>query len=299
MEASDSLSSAIEARVEASARGEHASLERLARCVRVVEARGVEPVASAERLALLEAELLARHEESIELQRRLAQAERAAALGELVGRIAHELGTPLHSVAGHLQLMLQSPELSNELRDRVEVVAGEVDRLSALIRSHLRRLRSPRPRTQTVDLGQLVRHVAAVVEPELRTRQIRLQLALAPGALDVACDRDQIEQVLLNLVQNAIDAMSAGGQLVVRTLSVDEGHAVSVCDDGAGIAEDHVARIFDPFFTTKEEGRGSGLGLPLCREIARNHGGDLRVDSKPGEGTVATVLLRRPGAETR
>lgn len=298
MEGSDSLSTAIGSRIEAARRGDPAALDRLARCVREVETRGSQATASTERLRLLEAELLARHEEFIDLQRRLAQAERSAALGALVGRIAHELGTPLHSVAGHLQLMLQSPDLTDDMRERLEVVSGQVDRLSTLIRSHLRRLRSPHPEMREVDLSVLVRHVVEVMDPVLRNRAIDVELDLAPGRLDVVCDPDQVEQVLLNLMQNALDAMGGAGRLIVRTQSADDGHAVSVCDDGAGIDPDHLEQVFDPFFTTKADGRGTGLGLPLCREIARNHGGDLRVDSKPGQGTVATVLLRRPESET-
>ena len=97
----------------------------------------------------------------------------------------------------------------------------------------------------------------------------------------------------MNLIQNALDAMPEGGRLTVRTAATDGGLAISVGDDGAGIAEEHLDQVFEPFFTTKATGRGTGLGLFLCREIARKHGGDIALDSRPGLGTVVTMTLER------
>jgi len=226
------------------------------------------------------------------LQHKLAQAQRAAALGALVGRLAHELGTPLHSMAGHLDLMLADADLTEKLRRRTEIIAGEVSRLSVMIRRYLRRLRTPDPLPVPTDVHALLHGVLEVLEPLLSRQQIALELDFEPGVeRPIACDRDQVEQVVLNLVQNAIDAMPRGGTLVIRASSTGEGRAISVCDSGRGVPPEYLAYVFEPFFTTKEAGRGSGLGLAICREIARAHGGDILLDSKPGEGTVVTVTL--------
>jgi signal transduction histidine kinase len=226
------------------------------------------------------------------LQRKLAQTQRAAALGALVGRLAHELGTPLHSIAGHLDLMLADADLTEKLRKRTEIIAGEVSRLSVMIRRYLRRLRTPGPLPTPTDVHAVLQGVLEVLEPLLRRQQIVLELDIEPGVeKPIACDRDQLEQVIVNLAQNAIDAMPRGGALVIRASSTGEGRAISFCDSGRGVPSEYMTYVFEPFFTTKEEGRGSGLGLAICREIARAHGGDIRLDSKPGEGTIVTVTL--------
>jgi len=225
-------------------------------------------------------------------QRQLGRAERLAALGALAARLAHELGTPLHSVAGHLDLMLADDGLSTALRERALVIAGEVDRLGALIRNHLKRLRSPQPEIEATDLSSLVGRIIDLMRPLLEVRSVSVELDLPPDADEpFFCDPRQIEQVVLNLVQNALDAMPQGGSLILRTMVTGSGRAISVADSGCGVAPEHLDRVFEPFFTTKGAGHGTGLGLPLCREIAHNHGGDIVLDSKPGMGTVVTLTL--------
>jgi signal transduction histidine kinase len=231
-------------------------------------------------------------QELLDLQRRLSQSQRVAALGALVARLAHELGTPLHSIAGHLDLILTDAALPAHLRERGRIVAGEVDRLSLQIRGYLRRLRAPEPAYAPTDLNALVRATTEVLEPALVQRGVDLDLDLAPEAAEsFPCDRDHVEQVLLNLIQNALDAMPAGGRLVIRTTVTEGGRSISVCDSGHGIAPAIQDRVFDAFFTTKEVGRGSGLGLAICREIARSHGGDILLDSEPSVGTIVTLTL--------
>jgi signal transduction histidine kinase len=243
----------------------------------------------------------ARQSDLLALQRRLGRAERLVALGAMAAKLAHELGTPLHSVAGHLDLLLAQEELPLPVRERAEIVAGEVERLGLLIRRHLRWLRSPEPEPVPTNVNSLMERIMAVMRPVLEVRSIASSLDLDPeAAAPFPCDARHVEQVVMNLVQNALDAMPEGGSLVVRTAVTESGRAISVCDDGDGIPEEHIDRVFEPFFTTKEAGRGTGLGLSLCREIARNHGGDIVLDSKPGIGTVVTLTLAGPagGEET-
>ncbi len=234
----------------------------------------------------------------LDMQRKLAQAQRVAALGALVGRLAHELGTPLHSISGHLDLMLADPALPDDARRRTEIIADQVSRLSLLIRRYLRRLRGPEPEPTPTDIHALLVHVLDVLEPLLTKNEIQLELDIGAGSeAPIACDRDQLEQVFLNLVQNAIDAMPKGGTLVIRTDATGAGRAISVCDSGHGVSSRHMDHVFEPFFSTKGAGRGSGLGLAICREIAKAHGGDILLDSKPGIGTVVTLTIEPLGEE--
>jgi len=248
-------------------------------------------------LAHLRLALATEQEDLLQLQQRLARAERLAALGAIVGQLAHELGTPLHSVAGHLDLMLSDPALPAAVRERAEIVAGEVDRLGALLRGYLRRLRAPGPRVAPTDVNAEARRIVRLLEPLLGRRSVAVELDLDPeAAAPFACDPRQIEQVILNLVHNALDAMPGGGRMVLRTAVTESGRAISVADDGRGIAPEALPRVFEPFFTTKAAGQGTGLGLSLCREIARGHGGDIVLDSRPGLGTVVTLTLAEPPA---
>ena len=228
----------------------------------------------------------------LDLERRHGRTQRLAALGALVARLAHELGTPLHSIAGHLDLILDDPTTPPTTRHRLEVVSGEVRRLSRLIRRYLEHLRTPQPSPTPTDLRSVVLDVLDALEPTLTRTGVQLELDFAPGVeAPIACDRDQIEQLIVNLVQNAVDAMPAGGELTVRLDHADTGRALSVCDEGSGIAAEVREHVFEPFFTTKGGGRGSGLGLAICREIARAHGGEVQLASKAGIGTVVTVTL--------
>ena len=164
-------------------------------------------------------------EELVAMQRRLAHAQRVAALGAVVARLAHELGTPLHSIAGHLDVMLGDPLFPEELRPRGEIVTAEVRRLSTLIRGYLRRLRAGDPEPRPVDLNALVEDTLRMMDPLVSARGITAEVDLDPGAsAPFGCDPDQVEQALVNLLQNALDAMPDGGRVTVRT-AVTEGGA--------------------------------------------------------------------------
>jgi len=195
-------------------------------------------------------------------------------------------------VAGHLDLLLAEDDLSDSARARIAIVAREVDRLGRLIRTHLRQLRSGDRVTRATDLNALVQEVAAMMQPGVDASGLELALELDPHASEpFACDPLQVEQAMVNLVRNAIDATEEGGSITVRTQCAGRGRVLSVADTGAGVAADVRERVFEPFFSTKGPGEGSGLGLAICREVARAHGGSIVFDSEPGIGTVVTLTL--------
>lgn len=244
------------------------------------------------RLRRLRHEFRTRQDELVETQQRLARSERAAALGMLVGQIAHELGTPLHSIAGHLHLALADPELPESIRDRLQIVSGEVSRLSHLIKGQLAALRTPAPSRERVRVNTLILETLAVMRPLLDAGRVLVDTELdAGGDLPVLCDPGQVQQALINLLQNALDATGEGAQILVRSARTGSKVAISVCDNGEGLDPALAEHVFDARFTNRVSGRGNGFGLSICRAIARNHGGEVMFDSAPGTGTVVTMVI--------
>ena len=224
-------------------------------------------------------------------RRALARSQRLALAGEMAASVAHQIGTPLNVMSGYVQMLrAHQPEGSPEAT-RLAAVLEQIARVTAIVQSLLDGTRRPPlalvPRAPRV----LLEGVAELVRPALVDGGVELRVEVEPALPDVAVDPGQIEQVLLNLVTNALDAMPEGGRL---SLTARRGAAVvsfAIVDSGVGIAPEDLPRIFEPLFTTKPRGRGTGLGLSIVREIVVAHGGTVRLESQPGEGTSAIVEL--------
>lgn len=236
-----------------------------------------------------------------EVQRKLTTAERLALSGRLMAEVAHEVGTPLHSVAGHLELLRRDlpPALkTDDLLRRLDVIEAQVARVIEIISRLLDVTRRPADDSRPVDVNALVREMAELVRPGLATAD--LSLAVTPAAVlpPVEGHPDQLQQVVLNLLTNAIDATPAGGHIEIATRALpDQGEVeVSVADTGVGIPAADRPHIFDPFFSTKPARRGTGLGLFITAQIVRDHKGRIEVDSAPGQGSTFRVLLPAGGS---
>lgn len=241
-------------------------------------------------------ELRKANEKLFGLQRELSEQQRLASLGQLAGTMAHELGTPLNAMSGHIELLMsEEGALPADVSKRLKLIGAQIERLSGIIQSNLRQLRAPAPRFVTVDLNALVRGIVSLVTPSVGARKVSIRTSLATDLPSVAGDPAQLEQVLMNLVNNALDAMPGGGSLDLLTIAKDGMACLQVRDSGAGIPKDDLGRIFDPFFTTKSPGKGTGLGLSICGDIVKAHGGTIDVQSEPGKGSWFTVKL--PAAE--
>jgi two-component system, NtrC family, sensor kinase len=238
-------------------------------------------------------------------QRQLAQWERMAGMVYQSAAIAHELGTPLHSIAGYIHLLLTDSRLPDDARRRLKVIESQLDRISDTLRAMLASTKQPSPQAKPLELNALLRDIVHLASPGMSLSNIRVRTELQDDLPMVLADSNQLQQVFLNLIANAVDAMPAGGELQVKT-AVEAGNesrlgdpgteprrCVAVCirDGGQGIAEEYLARIFDPFFTTKEAGRGTGIGLAVCSQIIHAHGGSITVQSQPGEGSTFTIRL--------
>ncbi|HRI07619.1 MAG TPA: ATP-binding protein, partial [Nannocystaceae bacterium] len=232
----------------------------------------------------------------------LRRSERLATVGTLAAGLAHELGTPLHVVAGRARMIAEAPEADRELAADARVIVEQAARLQRIIEQLLDFARPRRAERRHVLLGDVLRADLDLLAPILQRRQVKADLSAAsPGGARVFADPDQLRQVFTNILMNAAHAMPGGGKITVRIdadlpppvgLEGAERFArVQIHDQGVGIAPADLDRIFDPFFTTKRVGEGTGLGLAVAHGIISDHGGVIAVDSRPGEGSTFTVWL--------
>jgi signal transduction histidine kinase len=240
-------------------------------------------------------ELQTRIEAQLEAERRLIQAEKLAAVGEMAAGIAHELNNPLTTVTGFTELVLEDLPEDGENRPDLELVLREARRARDVVRRLLdfsRRSESERTR---VDLNELLDDVLSLTNHLMHTSGVQLDVTLARNLPWVSVDRNQMKQVFLNLFHNALQAMPTGGKLFVRSATIQrDGRKwviATISDTGSGISSEHKERIFEPFFTTKSSQGGTGLGLSVTYGIVSDHGGEIDVESEVGQGTSFTVRL--------
>jgi signal transduction histidine kinase/CheY-like chemotaxis protein len=240
-------------------------------------------------------------DETRDLYHQLLQAEKMAALGQTISGVAHELNNPLATILSWAERLSQRPKLEEPVRRGIETILSESERAARIVRNLLTFARKRQTTRAMVDVNQVVRETLALRAYEQRVTNITVIDALAAGLPQVFADGHQIQQVLLNLVINAEQAMlSANGRgiIVMRTWHDihDECVILEINDDGPGVPEELQPKIFDPFFTTKEIGKGTGLGLTVAYAIVQEHGGRIRLESRPS-GASFYVELPVTGAK--
>lgn len=240
------------------------------------------------------AELRSVNQRLFAAQQQTARNERLAAAGELAAAMAHDVGTPLTAVSGHLQLLAETVD-DPSVKDRLGMIQAQVDRSVVAARRFLEVARPPRSRAP-VDVNALLDDLLILVSPEVQRKGISLTRNLTPGLAPLSADPGQIQELFLNLITNAVEAMSRGGTLSLTSEGLNgEGGApgvrVIVGDTGPGMTPETLTRAFEPFFTTRGPSGGTGLGLAICRRIARDHGGTVLLESEVGQGTRAIVEL--------
>ncbi|MBI3030030.1 MAG: GAF domain-containing protein [Candidatus Rokubacteria bacterium] len=246
------------------------------------------------RNARLYEELRNQVEELRQTQQQLVQSAKLAAIGELAANVAHEINSPLTSVLGYAGLLLNQAPPGSPARDRLTVIESETNRARKIIQDLLHFARRREPKREPVNVHDLVERALALLHGKIADGRVEVESIFDASLPPIWGDGDQLTQVFMNVVVNAVDAMPGGGRLVVRTETRDGGDphvAITFQDTGVGIRHDQLARIFEPFYTTKPERQGTGLGLSVSLGIVKNHGGRLEVESEPGKGTTMVVLL--------
>jgi two-component system sensor histidine kinase PilS (NtrC family) len=227
------------------------------------------------------------------MEQAVARAEHLAGIGRLAANIAHEIRNPLASISGAVEVLKSLPGADAETNNLVEIAVREVDRVNALINNFLDYARPRTDERQRLDLGEMASEIAKIFEQERRAETVTLELDAKPGVC-VEAAAGQMQQVLWNLLRNAVDAMPKGGsiQLAVSGQDGDPPLArLEVRDTGVGIANEDLEHIFEPFFSRKPG--GTGLGLATTARIVEAHRGSIEVASQPGKGTTFTIKLPR------
>ncbi|WP_447984182.1 sensor histidine kinase [Nitrospira sp. Nam74] len=255
------------------------------------------------------AELLRANATLVEVKDALNRSERLAALGLLASSVAHEVGTPLHSIAWQVQSLAEDPHVTPDMRKTIDVIDAELNRVVRIIKDKLSLTRQPKRPYAPLQLDELAQSVVTLMKPSFIGKGVLLKADLGTEASPVLGDVEQLQQVLVNLLTNALAATKAGDEVVIvmgrRAATLTEleerrraGHALvetmvtlTVRDTGCGMSEETMAKALEPFFTTKAVGDGTGLGLFLSREIVVSHGGSLTIDSVVGKGTMVVMAL--------
>ncbi len=248
-----------------------------------------------DQLVKARADLVERHRRELELERRLQHAERLATIGTLASGLAHEIGTPMGVIRARAEYLLQFKPPPAKNQEGLEIIVGQSDRISRIVRMLLDYARPRESLRVACDVRNIVDRALGLVETEATRRNVGVVKELGDKPLIVDCDGDQLQQVFVNLAINALDAMDINGgifRVTAETEDSDRGSRLKITfeDTGTGVLPQHQGSVFDPFFTTKEPGKGTGMGLAVSQSIMRDHNGEITFDSGPS-GTRFYVTM--------
>lgn len=237
-------------------------------------------------------ERLAMERKLSETRQQLLQSEKLAAMGRLTSQLAHELNNPLFGIMNTLELMKTEISPQSKRRKLLDMSLSETERLADMLRKMLSFSKPDQDERQNVDVNVLLDEIILLYEKRFRENSVKFTHSFSENMPMVRASRDQLRQVFLNMISNAMDAMPDGGTLQMET-SHDAAHVkITLMDSGVGIKEEHLEKIFDSFFTTKTDSvKGVGLGLSVCYGFVKDHGGDIQVKSKVGQGTTFIISL--------
>lgn len=236
-------------------------------------------------------ELRHRDERIKDFEASLATAHKLSALGELAGSIAHEIKNPLISIQGFAERVAKTTDIE-KINKYAKLISKEAGRLSKVLATLLDFTRMNEPKQETLDVNSIVDDTVIFMEHHLtRFKNVELVVDSGKELPFVVVDKIQIQQILVNIMMNAAQAMPSGGVIRIATAKENGNISISVQDSGTGISKDDINRIFEPFFTTKTKGEGTGLGLSICKRFIDANGGKILVESEAGKGTLFKILL--------
>ena len=240
-------------------------------------------------------ELVRSYQSVSQLRETAARAQQLAAVGQTMANVAHQIGTPLNLVSGHVQLLRHEVSDPN-LQRRLRIVEEQIERVVATVRTLLQRARPQGGERQPVRIDSVLARMRDAMRARMASDGVTLHLNIRQPLAPVAADEAQLELALLNLLTNALDAMPGGGTLTLAATNVGAHVKIDVSDTGTGIDPAVLARLFEPWVTTKPAGRGTGLGLTITRDLITSLGGTIKVATERGTGTTFTIEL--PAAES-
>jgi two-component system, NtrC family, sensor kinase len=229
--------------------------------------------------------------ERMKLEEQVQQSDKLSSIGLLAAGVAHEVNTPLTGISSYSQMLMQQIPETDPRHQLLEKIYRQTSRASSIVNNLLNFSRVSDSRFAMINLNRVIDDTIQLLESQLRNTQIEVirnygeELPLAPG------NAPKLQQVFMNLILNARDAMPEGGRLEIATEAIDDSVIIRFRDSGMGIDPEHLSKIYDPFFTTKQIGKGTGLGLAVSYGIIKDHNGHIDVESKPGEGTLFTITL--------
>jgi two-component system, NtrC family, sensor kinase len=222
------------------------------------------------------------------------QAEKLSSIGLLAAGVAHEVNTPLAVIASNAQMLLRQMDPGDPRSRTLDKIIAQAFRASEIANNLLKFSRVGGSECSNLDVNRLINESLSLVDPMLKAARVSVHPQLHGSLPAVYGNAGKLQQVFMNLIINARDAMPQGGELTISTATEDSTVQVEVCDNGTGIPIEHLNKIFDPFFTTKATSRGTGLGLAVTYGIIQEHSGSIQVDSVVGRGT--TFRLEFPAA---
>lgn len=223
--------------------------------------------------------------------RRMTEMERLAAAGQTAAQFAHEVGTPLNLISGHVQLLQTKVPTESKEANRLQIINTQIERIEHIVRDMLDRTRFGAVELKSLNLNELLNKTVDTVEPTLQEKNVELNLDFSNDISEISGDADRLQQVFLNLINNALDAMPDGGKLSISTYKTREKICAEFSDSGIGMSRETSEKIFQTLFTTKERGRGTGLGLVVVKQILQEHSAEIEVESEPEKGAKFTICF--------
>ena len=214
-------------------------------------------------------------------------------LGQLTANLAHDLSTPLHSIGGLARLLLERGGWPEDVSHKLNLIVQQTQRLDNVIQNVRRATRLPEPHFEVLTIGQILSETLPLVEPFMKNNRVEIKVAVEEHAEPIYADRYRIQTALMNIIQNALEAMPDGGEITISAGSpAKEGmQSITVSDTGRGMTPDVVEKVCEPFFSTNKDEGMRGLGLAIVRDIVKIHGGSMEIKSEPGRGSSVILYL--------
>ena len=220
------------------------------------------------------------------------ESQRLAQLGELVSDMAHEVNNPLQIMSGRAQITAMNKSLDEETMESMDIILDQCQRAKSIVQRLLMFSKPSKEEVKEFNINEAISFAVSLIEHQLSLKKVKITTNFTSPNISIKADEKQMQEIFLNLLRNAADAMPEGGDIIVSTYEEEDKVKINFTDTGEGIPKENLEKIFDPFFTTKEQ--GTGLGLSVCQGIIRAHGGELKYTSEVGKGTTAMILLPGP-----